>query len=54
MPENSERAASGIKIFTQLTERNDLTLRTRIKQLTYKIICFSRSVELPVAIFDKK
>ncbi|ELY4299727.1 IS1 family transposase [Cronobacter turicensis] len=34
------------KIFTQHIERNNLTLRTRIKRLTRKTICFSRSVEL--------
>jgi len=34
------------KIFTQRIERNNLTLRTRIKRLTRKTICFSRSVEL--------
>lgn len=36
------------KIFTQRTqriERNNLTLRTRIKRLARKTICFSRSVE---------
>lgn len=34
------------KIFTQRIERNNLTLRTRIKLLARKIICFSRSVEI--------
>jgi len=34
------------KIFTQRIERNNLTLRTRIKRLTRKTICFSRSVEI--------
>ncbi|WP_210523126.1 MULTISPECIES: IS1 family transposase [Pantoea] len=34
------------KIFTQRTERNNLTLRTRIKRLARRTICFSRSVEL--------
>uniref|UniRef100_UPI0038D41273 IS1 family transposase n=1 Tax=Aeromonas veronii TaxID=654 RepID=UPI0038D41273 len=34
------------KIFTQRIERNNLTLRTRIKRLSRKTICFSRSVEL--------
>ncbi|WP_092874936.1 IS1 family transposase [Izhakiella capsodis] len=34
------------KIFTQRIERNNLTLRTRIKRLIRKTICFSRSVEL--------
>ncbi|MFV0569229.1 MAG: IS1 family transposase, partial [Citrobacter portucalensis] len=33
------------KIFTQRIERNNLTLRTRIKSLARKTICFSRSVE---------
>ncbi|WP_238281837.1 IS1 family transposase, partial [Yersinia wautersii] len=30
---------------TQRIERNNLTLRIRIKRLTRKIICFSRAVE---------
>ncbi|WP_429206273.1 IS1 family transposase, partial [Aeromonas veronii] len=34
------------KIFTQRIERNNLTLRMRIKRLARKTICFSRSVEL--------
>lgn len=34
------------KIFTQRIERNNLTLSPRIKRLTRKPICFSRSVEL--------
>lgn len=34
------------KIFTQRIERNNLTLRTRIKRLARKTICFSCSVEL--------
>ncbi|AHA63906.1 Transposase [Shigella dysenteriae 1617] len=34
------------KIFTQRIERNNLTLRTRIKRLARKTICFSRSVEI--------
>lgn len=34
------------KIFTQRIERNNLPLRTRIKRLTRRTICFSRSVEL--------
>lgn len=34
------------KIFTQRIERNNLTLRTRIKRLARRTICFSRSVEL--------
>lgn len=38
------------KIFTQRIERNNLTLRTRIKRLARKTVCFSRSVE----IHDKK
>ena len=34
------------KIFAQRIERNNLTLRTRIKRLARKMLCFSRSVEL--------
>ncbi len=34
------------KLFTQRIERNNLTLRTRIKRLARKTICFSRSIEL--------
>ncbi|ORM61629.1 transposase [Pantoea rodasii] len=34
------------KIFTQLIERNNLTLCTRIKRLARKTICFSRSAEI--------
>ncbi|MBE8082533.1 MULTISPECIES: IS1 family transposase, partial [Enterobacteriaceae] len=34
------------KIFTQRIERNNLTLRTRIKRLARKTLCFSRSIEL--------
>ncbi|RRN95442.1 IS1 family transposase, partial [Pectobacterium aquaticum] len=34
------------KIFTQRIERNNLTLRTRIKRLARKTICFSRSIEV--------
>lgn len=34
------------RIFTQRIERNNLTLRTRIKRLARKTICFSRSVEI--------
>ncbi|EHY71497.1 IS1 transposase [Salmonella enterica subsp. houtenae str. ATCC BAA-1581] len=34
------------KIFTQCIERNNLTLRARIKRLARKTICFSRSIEL--------
>ncbi|MNG19884.1 IS1 transposase [compost metagenome] len=34
------------KTFTQRIERNNLTLRTRIKRLARKTICFSRSIEL--------
>ncbi len=34
------------KIYTQRTERNNLTLSTRIKRLARKTICFSRSVEI--------
>ncbi|GKW04582.1 hypothetical protein PEC301877_33950 [Pectobacterium carotovorum subsp. carotovorum] len=34
------------KIFTQRIERNNLTLRMRIKRLALKTICCSRSIEL--------
>lgn len=34
------------KIFTQRIERNNLTLRTRLKRLARKTIYFSRSIEL--------
>ncbi|UYA60583.1 Insertion element iso-IS1n protein insB [Pectobacterium sp. F1-1] len=34
------------KIFTHRIERNNLTLRTRIKRLARKTICFSRSIEV--------
>ena len=34
------------KIFTQRIERNNLTLRTRIKRMARRTICFSRSVEI--------
>ncbi|HHN6585574.1 TPA: IS1 family transposase, partial [Escherichia coli] len=34
------------KIFTQRIERNNLPLRTRIRRLARKTICFSRSVEI--------
>ncbi|EHK2844457.1 IS1 family transposase [Escherichia coli] len=34
------------KIFTQRIDRNNLTLRTGIKHLALRTICFSRSVEL--------
>lgn len=34
------------KIFTQRIERNYLMLITRLKRLTRKTICFSRSVEI--------
>lgn len=34
------------KIFTQRIERNNLTLRTRIKRLARRTICFSRSIEI--------
>lgn len=34
------------KIFTQRIERNNLTLRTRIRRLAHKMICFSRSIEV--------
>ncbi|ACD54334.1 Insertion element iso-IS1n protein insB [Shigella boydii ATCC 9905] len=33
------------KIFTQRIERNNLPLRTRIKRLARRTICFSRSVK---------
>lgn len=34
------------KIFTQRSERNKLPLRTRIKRLARRTICFSRFVEI--------
>ena len=34
------------KRYTQQLERKHLTLRTRIKRLVRKTICFSRSIEL--------
>lgn len=34
------------KKLTQRIERNNLTLRTRLKRLTRKTICFSRSEEI--------
>ncbi|OZI15207.1 hypothetical protein CE195_03295 [Sodalis-like symbiont of Philaenus spumarius] len=34
------------KICTQRIERNHLTLRTRIKRMARKTICFSRSVQI--------
>jgi insertion element IS1 protein InsB len=34
------------KIFTQRIEHNNLTLRTRIKRLPCRTLCFSRSIEL--------
>jgi len=34
------------KIFTQRIERNNLTLRTRIKRIARKTICFSRCTEI--------
>ncbi len=40
-----ERHLTG-KIVTQRIERNNLTLRTRIKRLARKTICFSRSIEV--------
>ncbi|WP_211831119.1 IS1 family transposase [Kistimonas asteriae] len=43
LPEN--RHVIG-KLFTQRIERNNLTLRTRLKRLARKTICFSRSEEL--------
>ena len=36
----------GFLIFTQRIERNNLPLRTRIKRLARKTICFSRSVKI--------
>ena len=35
------------KIHTQQIERKHLTLRTRIKRLTRKTICFSKSIFMP-------
>ena len=35
------------KVHTQQIERNHLTLRTRIKRLARKTICFSKSVLMP-------
>ncbi|MCV5427215.1 IS1 family transposase, partial [Escherichia coli] len=43
VPKNKHRTG---KIFPQRIERNNLTLRTRIKRLARKTICFSRSVEI--------
>lgn len=43
MPEDNHLTG---KIFTQRIELNNLTLRTRIKRLARKTICFSRSVKL--------
>ena len=34
------------KLFTQRIERQNLTLRTRLKRLVRRTICFSRSVEV--------
>ncbi len=34
------------KLFTQRIERQNLTLRTRLKRLTRRTICYSRSIEL--------
>ncbi|EMJ2323323.1 hypothetical protein V7L32_003752 [Salmonella enterica] len=34
------------KIFTQRIERNNLTLKPRIKRLARRTICFSKSVEM--------
>ena len=34
------------KKYTQRIERNNLTLRTRIKRLARKTICFSKSIEM--------
>ena len=38
------------KIFTQPIELNNLPLRTRIKRLARKTICFSRSVKINVKV----
>ena len=40
------------KIFTQRIERHNLNLRTHIKPLTRKTICFSRSIELHEKVID--
>lgn len=40
------------KIFTQRIKRNNLTLRTRIKRLARKTICFSRSIEIHEKVID--
>lgn len=40
------------KIFTQRIERNNLTLRTRIKRLARKTLCFSRSVEFHEKVIE--
>ncbi len=40
------------KIFTQRIERHNLNLRTHIKRLTRKTICFSRSIELHEKVID--
>ena len=40
------------KIFTQRIERNNLTLRARIKRLARKTLCFSRSVALYEKVID--
>lgn len=40
------------KIFTQRIERNNLTLRLRIKRLARKTICFSRSIEIHEKVID--
>lgn len=40
------------KIFTQRIERNNLTLRTYIKRLARKTICFSRSTELHEKVIE--
>ncbi|ESS99493.1 Mobile element protein [Escherichia coli CE549] len=44
MPKNKHLTG---KRFTQRIERNNLTLRTRIRRLARKTICFSHSVATP-------
>ncbi len=46
MPEVPKEKHLTGKIFTQRIERNNLTLRTRIKRLARRTLCFSRCVEL--------
>jgi insertion element IS1 protein InsB len=45
-PTNCEKLSNPGKRNTQKIERKHLTLRTRIKRLTRKTICFSRSVQM--------